>query len=227
MPRPLPRVDNPSDKMYKSGAYGLFLGLFLTLEVRAMDMGGSSSSSSSETMAMMIPYLHFTGGDYLFFNTVAPTSRGAIAGACIILAVLAILERAVAGARGIFALLVAHHQKIFLEQRESSGQLLVTQEKVPRPGKAAEIEGSTTMTSSRASAAFIARPLSTQRRRSIAPTSWSYELIRAGLFVVQSFFVYAIMLAVMSFNAAYIISIIVGTGIGEIIFGRFSVEQTH
>ncbi|KAG8691908.1 hypothetical protein FRC11_005701 [Ceratobasidium sp. 423] len=68
-----------------------------------MDMNGSSTSSSSETMMMMIPYLHFTGGDYLFFSAVAPTSKGAIAGACIVLAVLAILERAVAGARGIFA----------------------------------------------------------------------------------------------------------------------------
>jgi hypothetical protein len=55
----------------------------------------------------MIPYLHFTGGDYLFFAGLAPTSNGAIAGACIVLVILAILERAVAGARGIFALKVA------------------------------------------------------------------------------------------------------------------------
>jgi copper transporter 1 len=55
---------------------------------------------------MMIPYLHFTGGDYLFFVGLAPTSKGAIAGACIVLVILSILERAVAGARGIFALKV-------------------------------------------------------------------------------------------------------------------------
>ncbi|KAH7344413.1 Ctr copper transporter [Rhizoctonia solani] len=191
-----------------------------------MDMDGSSSSSSSTTIAMMIPHLHFTGSDYLFFNNVAPSSRGAIAGACIVLGMLAVLERAVAGARGVFASHVTHRQKISLEQKETSGQLPIVQEKVACLGKAAEIEGFTT-TNSRASPTFIVQPLSTQRRRSIAPVLWSYELIRAGLFVVQSFFVYAIMLAVMSFNAAYIISIIVGTGVGEILFGRFAVEQTH
>ncbi|CAE7157430.1 unnamed protein product [Rhizoctonia solani] len=213
--------------MYNFSARSFFLSLALVSEVWAMDMGGSSSSSSSETMGMMIPYLHFTGGDYLFFDTVAPTSKGAIAGACIALAVLAILERAVAGARGIFAIYVAHHQKILVQQKEASGRFAFTQTRLPLEGKIAETEGSTTATDSRASPASCTQPLANQRRRSMAPLLWSYELVRGGLFVVQSFFIYAIMLAVMSFNAAYIISIIVGTGIGEVLFGRFSVEQTH
>ncbi|CUA73712.1 hypothetical protein RSOLAG22IIIB_01227 [Rhizoctonia solani] len=192
-----------------------------------MDMDGSSSSSSSETMAMMIPYLHFTGGDYLFFDTIAPTSKGAIAGACIVLAALAILERAVAGARGIFALYVIHRQKKLFQPKETDAQFIFAQEKVSHEGKITEIEGSTTATGSRASPASIIRPLPAQRQRSMTPLLWPYELARGGLFIVQSFLVYAIMLAVMSFNASYIISIIVGTGIGEILFGRFSVEQTH
>ncbi|CAE6446477.1 unnamed protein product [Rhizoctonia solani] len=212
--------------MYIFSAYGFFLGLVLVPEVRAMDMSGSSSSSSSETMTMMIPYLHFTGGDYLFFNTVAPTSKGAIAGACIVLAVLAILERAVAGARGIFASYALN--RALLRREEPSERFTATQEEVSRAGKAVEIEDSTTTTaSSRASPALNTQPLPTQRRRSMVPFLWSYELIRGGLFIVQSFFVYAIMLAIMSFNAAYIISIIVGTSIGEILFGRFAVEQAH
>ncbi|EUC65521.1 Ctr copper transporter, putative [Rhizoctonia solani AG-3 Rhs1AP] len=207
--------------------YGFFLGLSLVSKARAMDMGGSSSGSSSETMAMMIPYLHFTGGDYLFFDTLVPTSKGAIAGACIVLAVLAILERAVAGARGIFALYVIHRHKKLLQQKGTSGQYMIAQEAVPHEEKIVEIEGSTTTTSSRTSPAFITGPLPAQRQRSMLPLLWPYELARGGLFIVQSFLVYAIMLAVMSFNAAYIICIIVGTGIGEILFGRFSVEQTH
>ncbi|KAL5640741.1 hypothetical protein ACGC1H_001282 [Rhizoctonia solani] len=208
------------------GTYGFFLGLSLVSEVRDMDMGRSPSGSSSETMAMMIPYLHFTGGDYLFFGTLFPTSKGAIAGACIVLAVLAIFERAVAGARGIFALHVIHYHRKLLQQKETGGQFMVAQEAVPHQEKIVE-EGSTTATDSRTSPAFITGPLPAQRQRSMAPLLWPYELVRGGLFIVQSFLVYAIMLAVMSFNAAYIISIIAGTGMGEILFGRFSVEQTH
>jgi len=49
---------------------------------------------------MMIPYLHFTGGDALYFHSWTPKSAGAIAGACIGLALIAILERYVAALRG-------------------------------------------------------------------------------------------------------------------------------
>jgi len=50
-------------------------------------------------MMMMVPYLHFTPGDNLFFDTVAPSSAGAIFAACLILFLLAILDRYVRAAR--------------------------------------------------------------------------------------------------------------------------------
>ena len=58
-----------------------------------MDMGTTNSSSSTMSMMMMTPYLHFTGGDALFFKQLTPDSRGAIAGASIVLFFLAMLER--------------------------------------------------------------------------------------------------------------------------------------
>lgn len=66
-------------------------------------MPGSSSNSSTMAMdIMMVPYLHFTGGDFLFFKSWSPSSHGAIAGACIGLVALAILERWIHGVRGVF-----------------------------------------------------------------------------------------------------------------------------
>jgi copper transporter 1 len=62
-----------------------------------MDTPGSLTTG---TVSMMTPFLHFTGGDYLFFKSLQPTSRGAIAGACIVLVLLAILERVLSAARG-------------------------------------------------------------------------------------------------------------------------------
>lgn len=49
----------------------------------------------------MTPWLHFKGGDNLFFKSLHPSSHGAIAGACIVLVALAVFERWVAAMRGM------------------------------------------------------------------------------------------------------------------------------
>ncbi|KAG9094350.1 hypothetical protein FS749_012635, partial [Ceratobasidium sp. UAMH 11750] len=104
--------------MYYSTAFSL---LAIVSTANAMDMPGMSSGSNSGSMgAMMIPYLHFTGGDYLYFAGIAPTSNGAIAGACIALVVLAILERAVAGARGVLALKLAERRRNMAAQKQEA-----------------------------------------------------------------------------------------------------------
>lgn len=64
-----------------------------------MDMSSGSTNSTMQTM--MVPWLHFTGGDNLFFKSIHPSSKGAIAGACIVLVVLALFERWVAAMRGV------------------------------------------------------------------------------------------------------------------------------
>ena len=51
-------------------------------------------------MDMMMPYLHFAGGDNLFFKSWHPSSNGAIARASIVLVVLAVLERFIFAIRG-------------------------------------------------------------------------------------------------------------------------------
>jgi hypothetical protein len=59
----------------------------------------ASTMSSSERITM-IPYLHFAGGDHLYFSSWQPSSHAAIAGASIALFVLAILERLLRVTRG-------------------------------------------------------------------------------------------------------------------------------
>lgn len=67
----------------------------------SMPMPASTSSPAMEMDVMMTPWLHFIGGDSLFFKTLAPSSHGAIAGACIVLGLIAIFERWIAGTRGV------------------------------------------------------------------------------------------------------------------------------
>lgn len=62
---------------------------------------GSDDSSTSMMMMMMTPYLHFTGGDFLFFKSITPSSPGAIAGAAILLFFLGVFERYLVAMRGV------------------------------------------------------------------------------------------------------------------------------
>ena len=73
-----------------------------------MSMPMGTTNSTSEMEVMMIPWLHFTGGDKLFFNSLQPSSHGAIAGACIVLALLAILDRYVSAMRAVAQARWAH-----------------------------------------------------------------------------------------------------------------------
>ena len=60
---------------------------------------------------MMVPWLHFTRGDNLYFASWHPTSPGAITGACIGLVLLALFERWLAATRGI---LEAHWRRRYV-----------------------------------------------------------------------------------------------------------------
>jgi solute carrier family 31 (copper transporter), member 1 len=59
-----------------------------------MVMNGSSNSTGG-----MVPWLHFTPGDVLLFQDWAPTTPGAVFGACVGLFMLAIIDRWLAALR--------------------------------------------------------------------------------------------------------------------------------
>ena len=62
-----------------------------------MSMDGSMSLASGN----MVPYLHFTSGDVLWFQGWVPKSPGAMFGACLGLFLLAIVERWIAAMRSL------------------------------------------------------------------------------------------------------------------------------
>ena len=62
-----------------------------------MSMDGSMTLASGS----MLPYLHFTPGDNLWFMGWVPQSAGAMAGACIGLFLLALVERWITACRAV------------------------------------------------------------------------------------------------------------------------------
>ena len=83
----------------------LFASLALAHD-NGMDM--SMDGAMSLTMGQMLPYLHFTKGDMLWFAGWTTDSAGSMVGACIGLFLLAIVERWIAACRTVMA---AHWSK--------------------------------------------------------------------------------------------------------------------
>jgi len=67
-----------------------------------MDHSGMGKKSSG--VGKMVPFLHFSGGDYLWLSVWAPSSKGQIAAACIGLFLMAVFERLIAAMRTMFDL---------------------------------------------------------------------------------------------------------------------------
>lgn len=81
----------------------LLLPFVLAHSSSSMDsMAGMDSEGDTTLMSgMMIPYLHFTPGDILWFQGWVPDSVGAMVGACIGLFMLALIDRWLAAMRRV------------------------------------------------------------------------------------------------------------------------------
>lgn len=166
----------------------------------------------------MKPWLHFTQGENIFFMAWVPTSSGAVFGACIGLFMLALVERWVASMRSIMG---AYWYQRMLDV--SSTRLMLPPDDTSLSKKVLE-EGSE---ESLPQAIAHPRPNSVSHVRRGYPFILSHEVSRGVLFAFQSALGYSLMLAVMTFHAGYIISIVIGLGVGEVLFGRFASNAHH
>ncbi|KAF8499180.1 copper transporter [Russula emetica] len=170
------------------------------------------NQTNSSVLVMNTPYLHFVGGDYLYFKSWHPSSHGAIAGASIALVVLAILERLLYATRR--AMDARWRRSVLaLNTTLPAGDRAFFWKKQEKREESAEVEVISSTQVSRNAA---------QRSRTLPPFVLSRDAARGALYSLQASLSYALMLAVMTFQAAYIISIIVGLGLGEVLFGRLA-----
>ncbi|KAH8100551.1 Ctr copper transporter family-domain-containing protein [Cristinia sonorae] len=187
-------------------------------KLSVMDMNDNGDTpSAARAEVMMTPWLHFSGGDNLFFKSWHPSSGGAIAGACVALVALALVERWVSGMRG--SLESYWRQKTLAAM---TGRSHTYPPAATSPAKD-EVEVDTSNLPAHAPAAAH----NAKRTRIIPPFIASHDLPRGVAFALQSLLAYLLMLAVMTFQAAYFIAIVVGLGIGEMLFGRMGSAHVH
>ncbi|KAJ7467696.1 Ctr copper transporter [Mycena latifolia] len=145
----------------------------------------------------MKAYLHFTPGDTLIFRGIAPASPGAIFGACLVFFLVSVLERwlraAARGAEARFGQRTKHLVSYAVfDEAHARSAALSGKDSAPVPH--------------------------TSTNRFVL----SHELSRGVIAGLQSALHYLLMLVVMTFNAAFIISVILGVVVGETAFGRLN-----
>ncbi|KAF8836541.1 CTR copper uptake transporter [Paxillus ammoniavirescens] len=141
-------------------------------------------------MGNMLPYLHFTPGDTLWFIGWVPSSTGAMVGACIGLFLLALVERWVAACRALMEFHWSTRASILTADRSNTS-----------PAPALPCAGS---------------------RQLIPPFIPSHDITKGVMFAGHALITYLFMLTVMTFQLGFICSLIIGLGVGETLFGRFS-----
>lgn len=214
-----------------------------TVTMDGMPMDASPTSTATVMSDMMTPWLHFAGGDFLYFSGVHPSSHGALAAASIVLFLLALAERWLFAFRGY----MEAHWRARLDFNQSNGStplnylfsanaiLRQHNSEVHESDRSDLLEGK----NEGGSSGVVAPSARKMRTRTIAPFIAQQDIPRGLLHALQAFFTYTLMLAVMfvlffsvlrhlaltskrTFQAAYIIAIIAGLGIGEMAFGRIA-----
>lgn len=172
-----------------------------------MDMDSSSSSS-------MMSMLFMNAADTpIYTSSFSPSTTGQYAGICIFLIILAALFR------GLFA------AKQFLEDRWTAQALqrryIVVADKQPA---AERIEGDEASRTGVLTANGVEERVTIAHRQVGGTQPWRFgvDLPRAGIVTVIVGVGYMLMLAVMTMNVGYLLSVLGGTFLGEVAFGRFS-----
>ncbi|EJT98934.1 hypothetical protein DACRYDRAFT_24046 [Dacryopinax primogenitus] len=186
-----------------------------------MDMPGMDSdtpTSTLGTMGMMLGF-HATPFDQLWFLGWTPQTNGAMFGACIGLVILAVLERWVAAIRGLCEVWWKQRTDAILAAKYAN----LPSAPPPLPAeKKSEVDIEDCCPPP---LAYSPLPPPFPRLASLhrlPPFLWSHDLPRGLLQVVQAALGYALMLAFMQYNWGYCLSILVGLGVGETMFGRFA-----
>ncbi|KDQ23588.1 family copper transporter [Pleurotus ostreatus PC15] len=185
-----------------------------------MSMDGPMNLASGS----MIPYVHFTPGDVLLFLGWVPKSNGAMVGTCIGLFLLGILTRWFAAIRvggekiwrGEDAARLVDHKRDEDLDRVPSAESAEVSEAVSEVSK----KPPTSKQMQHPLAVVLTSTVTALRSVKIVP---QHAYARGIMQVVQSALDFALMLIVMTYQASFIISIVLGLGVGETLFGRYMV----
>ncbi|RAO66896.1 uncharacterized protein BHQ10_002908 [Talaromyces amestolkiae] len=186
------------------------------MDMSGMSSSASSSSSSTMTMAMVFTNSHSTP---LFSSAWTPTTSGQYAGTCIFLIILAIIGRCLMAFK---AAMERRWLGIALDRRYVVVAGKKTESALP------DVDTDTIKTGTLTCRGVdetvrVVRQVTTETQ----PWRFSVDLPRAALAFVVVGVSYLLMLAVMTMNVGYFMSVLAGTFIGELAVGRYIVHWSE
>ncbi|KAK9385518.1 Ctr copper transporter family-domain-containing protein [Lipomyces mesembrius] len=163
------------------------------------------STSTDGSMSMSSMSFHTSIFDFLFSRRWTPSSRGQYAGTCIFLIVLAVIYR--------LTHILKHRTERYVNARARQFARNIATAQLQMDENAGSFEKS-------AGEVTIApeRPL---QFRNVRPWRVSMDIPLSLIQLVLSGVAYLLMLAVMTFNVGYFLSVLGGIFLGELLFGRF------
>ncbi|BGP26630.1 copper transporter [Rhodotorula toruloides] len=192
------------------------------MKMDSMNMGMSNSTSA---MMMSTFFTTSLGSANVWFSGWTPTTAGETFGACFGLFLLAILSRFFSAVKACAEVAWLHSY----QQQSRAGQRrgpIALPDSIPVPPDMASpsaVSSSLQKETSRDSPAPSYPSSSPSSRQPLfsAPFSLAIDLPRSLLFGLQGFIAYLLMLAVMTYNAYFLIAILLGLVAGEMAFGRY------
>jgi len=183
-------------------------------------MPSSMPMASSTPHSMDMSSVFNTAIDTSLYSTAwTPHSPAGYAGTCIFLILFAALWR------GVFAL------KSFMERRWLD--IALHRRYVVVAGKQRESERVSQESDTKSTVLLTERGVEEEVRvvrsksRGVMPWRWSVDLPRAFMVLILSGMGYLLMLAVMTLNVGYFLSVLGGIFLGEIAVGRYMQMEEH
>jgi len=175
-----------------------------------------SDSMSSMSMTMMFTNSHTTP---LYANSWTPSSEGGYAGTCIFLVLLAMMLRLLFAAKAICEqrwLMNAQKRRYVLVRGRATEAGRIDQDPVAKTGSLVTANGVEENVK-----------VVQAKTRAVVPFRLSVDVPRACLTTVLAGVSYLLMLAVMTMNVGYFLSVLAGVFVGELMVGRYAQIDEH
>ncbi|ETN40009.1 uncharacterized protein HMPREF1541_04284 [Cyphellophora europaea CBS 101466] len=184
-----------------------------------MDRRHDSSEHGSDSMGGMAMFFTTSSHTPLYSESWTPSSTGAYAGTCIFLILLAITLRSLFAAKSVLEqrwAAQARNRKLVLVKGQESASERVENDPYAKFGSFIGANG----------AEERLKYVQADGRRAL-PFRLSTDVPRAALVMVIAAVSYLLMLAVMTMNVGYFLSVLAGVFVGEVAVGRYAAVDDH